>query len=234
MISERLRKICELAGQGQTVADIGTDHGYVPIRLIESGAFRHAIASDIGEGPLQRARQHIEERGLSSRIETRLGSGLSRIASGEADTIVIAGMGGKLILEILEADLTVARSARTLVLSPQSDVMEFRKGILQMGFRILSETWMAEDGKDYILFLLQPGQDGPYSDAELYYGKTERLDRDSVSARTLRLNREMTIDREIYDRIAGAGSDQAAVRRKALETRLKLMEEIIGRKEGTS
>jgi len=232
MISNRLQKICELAGTGETVADIGTDHGFVPIRLIETGAFRKAIASDIGEGPLQRAKEHIAERGLAGRIDTRLGSGLCRIRPGEADTLVIAGMGGRLILDILGADLATALAAKQMILSPQSDYRDFRDGIHQMGFRILSETWLTEEGKDYVIFRILPGQDRCYSEAELSFGRAAALDAESLEVRRERLRKEEAISRELLEKIADAGSDRAAARRDALRKKLVLISDIIDQKEG--
>ncbi|MCD8390969.1 MAG: class I SAM-dependent methyltransferase [Firmicutes bacterium] len=110
----------------KTVGDIGTDHAYVPIRLIQSGRAETAIACDVIEGPLKNARKNIAEYSLSDKIETRLSYGLDALAPNEADTIVIAGMGGDIIMKILERGEQTARGAR-LVLQPMKAQYELRK-----------------------------------------------------------------------------------------------------------
>ncbi len=101
-LSERLRAVAALVTSGGTVADIGTDHAYIPIYLIQTGAVSRAIAMDVNQGPLARAREHIAQYGLEASIETRLSDGLAALRPGEADSIVIAGMGGALMVRILD------------------------------------------------------------------------------------------------------------------------------------
>ena len=83
------------------MADVGTDHGFVPIRLMETGTVRHVVAMDVRKGPLSRAAEHVREYHMEDRIETRLSDGLQELKAGEADTVIIAGMGGELMLRIL-------------------------------------------------------------------------------------------------------------------------------------
>ena len=100
-LSKRLYAVAGLVTKGASVADIGTDHGYIPIYLIEQGISPKAIALDINKGPLERARMHIVGHGLKDRIETRLSDGLEAVMPGEVDTMIAAGMGGGLIIKIL-------------------------------------------------------------------------------------------------------------------------------------
>ena len=104
--------VAALVPTGTCVADIGTDHGYVPIFLVEQGIVRKAVAMDVNRGPLERARIHITEKGLSDRIETRLSDGLKKLNVGEVDTIIAAGMGGGLIIRILEEGREIVNSAK--------------------------------------------------------------------------------------------------------------------------
>ena len=90
------------ATKGSRLADIGTDHGYIPIALVQEGRIPSALAMDVGKGPLSRAREHIHSQGLDTYIETRLSDGLTELHEGEADTVLIAGMGGMLMKRILE------------------------------------------------------------------------------------------------------------------------------------
>ena len=101
-LSKRLERIASFVQPGSRVADIGTDHGYVPIWLVQKGVCPSALAMDVRKGPLERAEEHVEEVGLSGKIELRLSDGLAKLKAGEADTVVIAGMGGKLTCRILE------------------------------------------------------------------------------------------------------------------------------------
>ncbi len=130
------------------LADIGTDHAYLPIALCEAGVIKRAIAADIKEGPLKRAKGHIAEAGLADRIEVRQSDGLSDIRPNEADIITICGMGGELVLSIIGRGLSVARES-LLVLSPQSKLYEFRRGLRGYGFSIIKEDFVEEDGKYY-------------------------------------------------------------------------------------
>ena len=135
--------------ENKCTADIGTDHGFVPVSLVSEGVAERAIASDVRKGPLERARMHIAEAGLEERIDCRLGDGLRTLSPGEAEVIVIAGMGGMLMIRILRDALEIAKSARHLVLSPHRDVFEVRKFLEEQGFQIEDETMIREDGKYY-------------------------------------------------------------------------------------
>ncbi len=133
------------------VADIGTDHAYLPVYLCKTGAAINAIASDIRPGPIERAKATITSYGAQDTVETRLGGGLSTIEPGEADAIVIAGMGGLMIAEILDADiLTVSRSKR-LILQPMSSIPELRLYLCRNGFNILAEYLAKEERKLYVV-----------------------------------------------------------------------------------
>ena len=101
-ISKRLRTVASFVTEGNSIADIGTDHAYVPIFLAKEGKITKALAMDIKKGPLERAKTHIQKQGLSDMIEVRLSDGLSAFQKGEAETIIISGMGGALIQKILE------------------------------------------------------------------------------------------------------------------------------------
>lgn len=148
-LSKRLKAIYDMVPQGGRLCDVGCDHGYLPIALVESGRIETAIACDINEGPLMRAKSNIEAAGLSERIETRQSDGLCEIKANEADIITICGMGGMLILSILEKSPLTAKSASYLVLSPQSDVDRVRKYLRENGYLITDEDMVLDDGKYY-------------------------------------------------------------------------------------
>lgn len=148
-LSKRLDTIASFVPKGSKIADIGTDHGYIPIYLVENGAAVRALAMDVREGPLARAREHVEEHGLSDRIETRLSDGMQKLRSGEADTVIIAGMGGELVIHILEEGRRLWPEVRSFVLSPHSELHKVRRYLRENGFTAEDETMVKDEGKFY-------------------------------------------------------------------------------------
>lgn len=160
MLTPRLECIAKYVNT-DTAADIGTDHAYIPVDLIKKGRARHVIASDVRKGPLRSAETNIEKNGLSDRIELRLGSGLSVLKPGEADVIIIAGMGGILISEIIAADIETA-SGPELILQPMNSQYELRKWLIENGFRILCEDIECEEHHVYNIIKAEKGVQKPY------------------------------------------------------------------------
>jgi tRNA (adenine22-N1)-methyltransferase len=156
-MSGRLRAIADmLADSGEkdknslpVVADVGCDHGYVSIYLVQKNAVAKAIAMDVRKGPLDGAAANISDFGLSDRIETRLSDGFKELKKGEADAAVIAGMGGKLMIRILQEGDPKALGLKEAVLQPQSDLEEFREYIRNKGFFIADEQVLLDEGKYY-------------------------------------------------------------------------------------
>ena len=155
MITPRLKCIIDHTN-GKTVADIGTEHAYIPIYLIQHNLADHVIASDVRKGPVNTARDNIEKNGLSNKIEVRLGSGLSVLKNDEADTIIIAGMGGQLISEIIEAEIIISRNCK-LVLQPMNAQYELRKYLLENNFKITNEDIAVEGFKVYNIMNVESG-----------------------------------------------------------------------------
>lgn len=173
-LSRRLETIASFVKPGNRLADVGTDHGYIPIFLVQEGVIPKALAMDVRRGPLDRAEEHIREAGLSGQIETRLSDGLLRLSPGEADTVVIAGMGGELEIHILEEGKHVWDSVSQWVLSPQSDLARVRRYLLENGFSIRREAMVKEDGKFYTV--LEAGRDGGETAPEAAAGRGGRKD----------------------------------------------------------
>lgn len=148
-LSKRLQAIADMVTTGSRTADVGCDHGFVSIYLYENKIAPKVYAMDLREGPLQRAREHIEAKGFSDYIETRLSDGLEALAAGEADTLICAGMGGRLMAEILSKGHEKAAIMKELILQPQSELRYFREFLRQSGFVIVKENMIKEDGKFY-------------------------------------------------------------------------------------
>lgn len=157
MITPRLESIINLITT-DTIADIGTDHAYIPIRLAQDGKIKKAIACDKNKGPLEIAAQNIEHYQLSDIIETRLGDGLNPLRVNEVSDIVIAGMGGKLICNILSENLHIAK-ASTLILQPMNAQYELRKFLYENGFTIKKEDLSCEGFKVYNVMIVESGED---------------------------------------------------------------------------
>ena len=172
-LSERLRTVADLAGDNiSSLADVGCDHGWLGISLLLEERAEHVIGMDLREGPLSHARENALGSGLGSdRFETRLSDGLDRLAPGEADVIVMAGMGGVLMCGLLTRGIEVARAAKRLVLSPQSHIEEVRALLAAEGFVITDERMCRESGKYYTVMQVNPGGAAyALKDEELFFG----------------------------------------------------------------
>ena len=148
-LSERLLMSAKMVTKGSRVADVGCDHAHTGIWLIKNDIASKVIAMDVRKGPLEKARENIKLYGLDGIIETRLSDGLEKLSVGEADSIVIAGMGGTLTVEILKNGIEKAAAARELILQPQSDIGMVRRFLRENGFVITQEKMCKEDGKFY-------------------------------------------------------------------------------------
>lgn len=169
-LSKRLEAVASLVSSGHTLADIGTDHGYIPIYLIETGRIPRAVAMDINRGPLKKAKENILSHNLEQVIETRLSDGLAKLLPGEADTVLIAGMGGSLMSRILSDGRKVLKSVSELVLQPQSEIGAFRHFLHENGYKIADEKMLIDDGKYYVMFKAVRGSECYASEAEYTYG----------------------------------------------------------------
>lgn len=154
-ISNRLTTAAALVTQGYTLADVGTDHGYIPIYLMQQEKIPSAIAMDINEGPLERAKEHIALYGLQAYIQTRLSDGVAALKPGEVEAVLIAGMGGGLVMHILKDGEKVCQSAKELILQPQSEIEHVREFLREEGYTILAEDMVYEDGKFYPMMKVQ-------------------------------------------------------------------------------
>ena len=144
----------ELVRPGSRVADIGTDHAYLPIELVKRGISPTVIAADVREGPLRMARRNIERAGLGKQIETVLSDGLAEIAESRYDDLVICGMGGDTIVQILEA-AELKNPEKRLILQPQSVSDRLRAYLYRTGHEILCERFVWDMGKLYLLLCAQ-------------------------------------------------------------------------------
>ena len=175
VLSDRLQAVASMVTEGNRVCDIGCDHGFVPIYLLQQGISLRALAMDVREGPLGQARIHIEACGLNTFIETRLSDGLAAFQKGEADTLICAGMGGRLMMRILSDEEEKTASFQELILQPQSEVQQFRSFLRMHGYLLVDENMIEEDGKFYpMMKAVKKTQESSCSDRTLPQG--ERID----------------------------------------------------------
>ena len=163
-ISDRLRTVAHMCEKGAVVADIGTDHGYLPIYLVQEGIARSAIAMDLRKGPLDKAKKHICDNCLEDRIQTRLSDGLEKLSANEADIITICGMGGRLIADIVTKGMNVITRNTTLIVSPQSEVGDFRHFLVSQRLVVDDEKMLKEDGKYYFIIKCRKSDENVYSE----------------------------------------------------------------------
>lgn len=166
-LSDRLRMNASFVTPGSRLADVGTDHGYIPITLVIEKKIPSALAMDVNEGPLERAKEHIREFQLESCIHTRLSDGVQALHPGEADSVLIAGMGGALTVKILTEGEQVLKSVKELILQPQSEIDKVRRYLEKTGYRIVKEDMVCEDGKYYPVMKAVAGE--MHYDREIFY-----------------------------------------------------------------
>lgn len=158
-LSDRLQTIADLIPTGSRVADIGTDHAYLPVWLLQNGVATHAVACDVNEGPLERARGSAAQYGITENISFRLGNGLACVAPEEVDTIAIAGMGGETMIAILEAAPWTREGKHKLLLQPMTKAELLRPWLAEYGYRFIVERLVFENQTYFPVMMLEGGGD---------------------------------------------------------------------------
>ncbi|HET7579367.1 MAG TPA: tRNA (adenine(22)-N(1))-methyltransferase TrmK [Bacillales bacterium] len=165
-LSERLRVVAEDIPYGSTMADIGSDHAYLPCFLCSRGQVKGAVAGEVADGPFHSASVAVREQSLEDMISVRKGDGLAVITPGEVDVVVVAGMGGKLISDILERGKEKLLGVKRLVLQPNVAAEVVRAWLMEQDWELKKERIMEEAGKIYEILIAEPGDGGaPYQSA---------------------------------------------------------------------
>lgn len=211
-LSPRLKTVAQLVRPGARLVDVGTDHAYLPAALLLEGRIEGAVAADLRRGPLDRARQTAREYGCTERMEFRLCDGLSAIAPEEVDTVVIAGMGGETIAQILAAAPWTREEGVRLILQPMSGQHQLRAWLQGAGYCILEERLAKEGETLYVVLLVQGGEMGRQTPAQLWAGAQSR---DPLRGEWLDHLLEKT--KRALDGLAKARSAQGEPRRRELE-----------------
>lgn len=227
-ISYRLERVASNVHYGKVVADIGCDHGFTSIYLIENKLAEHIIAMDINKGPLERAAAHVKEYHMEDDIELRLSDGAKELKPCEADTLLISGMGGILITKILNDSREVVQNAKELVLSPQSDVELVRKCIHEMGFSIENEEMLIDQGKFYIVIRAVAGKEKYDCEEDYIYGKKLAENKDKVFGQFLIKERERVT--KVLNKLNSMSlSEKAYMKKKEIEREYDMILRMINR-----
>jgi len=218
---------------GNRVADIGCDHAYTAIYLIKKGISPYVIAMDVNDGPLNKARENIEKYGVSDKIDVRKSDGLEKLRTGEADTILIAGMGGRLMIRIMTGNMEALSSADELILQPQSEIHLVRKKLKDMGFLIINESMVKEDGKYYVVMKAKSDlakiEEKDYQLIEpehFYYGRLLLEGKNPVLLEHLQNERKLY--NSIYRELAIQPTKQSTERQAEIVELMSLIDRAIG------
>lgn len=234
----RLEAVAAFVPPGSRILDVGTDHGYLPIALLQRSIVSRAIASDVRAGPLTQARANARAAGLEDRLELRRGSGLSVVQPGEVDVAILAGMGGLLILSLLDQAPQVVQRLRRLILAPNTKVAEVRRWAAAHGFGFSGEDLVAERRHRYAVLCLEPDPQAalrpPLSDVEMELGplllrQAHPLLPDIVRRLTARDRRALQALRQggAADGGSDGGRSRRLAREEALQQRLHALEEVL-------
>ena len=220
-LTPRLRMVADLIPANARLADVGTDHAYLPAALLLEGKIPGAIAADLREGPLSRARETVQEYGLEDRVAFRLCDGLTGIGAQEADAVSIAGMGGETIAMILTAAPWTREQNTALVLQPMSSMDELRIWLGRNGYTIAQERLAKEGDTLYTALLVGAGEMPGLTAAELCAGKNT-----DDPLRGEWLDHWLSRTRRALSGMAQAKSESVAARRAELEQVLSGLEEM--------
>ena len=224
-LSNRLLAAAGMVTKGNIVADIGCDHAYTSIYLCQAGIAPKVIAMDVNKGPLVGARAHVEEAGLASQITIRLSDGLQKLAPGEADTVLLCGMGGLLMIKILSDFPEATASLKELVLQPQSEVGEVRMFLHKQGYEITKEHMLKEDGRFYVMMraVKSTAPQAYETECDYLYGKLLIEEKHEVLLEYL--EREQRLRTDVLAALSGQDTENARLRKESLNREFSLIEE---------
>ena len=224
-LKPRLLAIAQLVKKNSIVADIGTDHGYVPVYLIQQQIVQKVIAADINRGPLNSAESTINAYRLEKYIETRLGSGLEVLLPGEVDTVIIAGMGGFLIRDLLIARPDIVQTVTTFILQPMVAQDELRKWLINNSFQIIEERLVKEDHRIYEIMVVQKGHQEIPDD--LYYDIGVKLIENRDPLLQEFLLKHIQKNKVIIEGLKSQSSEEDRTKRLSCIEKLEKLEEVL-------
>ncbi|MDT8861768.1 tRNA (adenine(22)-N(1))-methyltransferase TrmK [Alkalihalobacillus sp. MEB130] len=229
-LSERLIRVANYVPKGAKVADIGSDHAYLPCYLCLDDPECTAIAGEVNEGPFQSAKKQVEKSGLAERIDVRKGNGLEVLAPNEVDTVTIAGMGGSLISTILDEGRDKLEGVKTLILQPNVSAHIIRRWLRENGWLLIAEEILEEDNKIYEILIANRGDD-----TYLYEEHTEQkillgpyLIKEANSAFHRKWQEELKNWKRVLAQFENANAnEQVEQKRRELLNQISMVEEVL-------
>lgn len=213
-LTDRLLKIASLVTEGKKIADIGTDHGYIPVYLLNKGRVPYAILADVNKGPLENAKKEVRHNNLLDKVDLRLGSGIEVLERGEVDEVIIAGMGGILISQLLEAKSEVAKSLDKLILQPMQAQDELRKYLLNNGYDILDEVLVKEDFRIYEIIIAKYTGENTNIEDEIYLQVGKKLIENKDPLLKEFIDKKIYMYNSILEKIEGKSGESIDKKRK--------------------
>lgn len=221
-LNGRLLKISELVSS-KKIADIGTDHGYIPTYLLSSGKIDFAILSDVNKGPLENAKKEVESKNLENKVSLRLGSGIDTVEPFEVDEVIIAGMGGILISEILESKKEVSHNLKKLILQPMQAQSELRKYLLNNGYEIIDEVLVKEDFRIYEIIVCKYSNKNTKVD-EIYYEVGEKLIQNKDELLNEFIDKKIYSYNQVIEKIKN--NENMKSKKENIQNKIKLLESL--------
>jgi len=231
MQNSRLKAICAFIQPGSTVADIGADHAHLPLYLIDNDLSPRVIASELGNGPFTKMQRAINVAGCRDRVFVRQGYGLEVLCTGEVDCVVIAGMGGDLITDILARDWVKAESFACYLLQTMSRGCVLRRALATRGWPIVDETLVMEKGQFYVIIASRPGREA-YSLSDLEEELGPLVLKGSSPLKRPYLNYYLEKYKKMSDDLSQSTRTTALMTRNHIMARLRELEAIIDADQG--
>ena len=226
-LTDRLLKIASLVSDGKKIADIGTDHGYIPVYLLKEGKVPFAVLADVNKGPLDNAHKEVIQNNLLDKVDLRLGSGIEILEIGEVEEVIIAGMGGILISELLEAKKEVAHNVEKLILQPMQAQEELRYYLLNNGYEILEEVLVREDFRIYEIIVAKYTGKNTIIEDEIYYEVGIKLWENKDSLFNDFIEKKIKTYSSIVNKLEGKNGEAIDKKRKESEVAIKKLENLI-------
>lgn len=226
-LSNRLKTVADIVTKGNRVADVGCDHAYIAIHLAENNIAPKVIAMDVNKGPLSKAQENIALWGLADKIETRLSDGLLKLRPGEADSIVIAGMGGALMVKILKEGEKSLAGVKELILQPQSEIFLLRRYLHEKGYEIETEKMVKEDEKFYVIIKAAKSKSTKTYEKEIFYLYGKLLLEGGEPVVKEYLEREKRLKVQVKEVLAESTSQGSTRRLEEIREELSSVEEAL-------
>ena len=228
-LTDRLLKIASLVDNGKRIADIGTDHGYIPVYLLNQNKIQYAILGDVNKGPLENARKEVTRNKLQDKVDLRLGSGIEVLKENEVDEIIIAGMGGMLINNLLKANEKVAHTTEKLILQPMQAPEELRMFLYQNGYKILDEHLVREEHRLYEIIVCKYEGLEPQEIDPIYYEIGLKLIENNDPLLNDFIENKIRINQNVLKKLEGKEAQGIEDKRATLNKKIDALNDLLNK-----